>query len=60
MSTATPGRRVRVLMEIYDPALSQREAEMIVDLAEDLLRPWFSQATFSSYVEENPPADEVA
>jgi hypothetical protein len=55
----TPGHRLRVLAELYDPLLSEREA---VELAGDIkavLVERFANITVVTYVEANPPADEI-
>jgi hypothetical protein len=54
-----PGRRVRVLLEHYDPQASQEEAEAFASGVAADLRRSHPGAVVVTYVEENPPADEV-
>lgn len=55
----TPGRRVRVLLEYYDPQADQEEAEALARGVAAGLRRSYPGAVVVTYVEENPPADEL-
>ncbi|MFI6496867.1 hypothetical protein [Nonomuraea typhae] len=55
----TPGRRVRVLAELYDPDLSDAEAIKLVDGIAALLAEHYPAMELITYIESNPPADEL-
>ena len=55
----TPGRRVRVLAELYDPGLSDAQAVALADGIAKLLAEHYPAAELITYVEANPPADEL-
>lgn len=55
----TPGRRVRVLAELYDPRLSEDEARKLVDGIAALLAEHYPAVELITYIEANPPADEL-
>jgi hypothetical protein len=55
----TPGRRVRVLAELYDPDLSDAQARELVDGISALLAEHYPSVELITYVEANPPADEI-
>jgi hypothetical protein len=53
------GTRVRLLIEWYDPELTERQGNDLLSLAISKVGPIFPDATLHSYVETNPPDDEV-
>jgi hypothetical protein len=55
----TPGYRVRVLAECYDPDASPEGAYRLAESVSAVLRERFPHLTLVAYVEPNPPADEV-
>jgi hypothetical protein len=56
----TPGYRVRVLAEHYNPDASSEAASGLAEAVSAVLRGRFPHLTLVAYVEANPPADEVA
>lgn len=55
----TPGHRISVLAELYDPDLSGVQARELVDGIAALLAEQFPSFHLITYVEANPPADEL-
>lgn len=53
------GHRVRVLLEWYDPTYTEEQANQQLRLALDLVQRRFPTAVVQTYVERNPPDDEV-
>lgn len=56
----TPGRRVRILLEHYDPQMTENQAQVYLAAAREILDHCFPGKVVATYVEENPPADELA
>lgn len=55
----TPGRRVRVLAELYDPDLFDAQARELADGIAALLAKHYPSVELITYVEANPPVDEL-
>lgn len=57
--TRTPGYRARVLVEHYGPTQTAAQAEEWVSDVQAVLDERFPGAVVATYIEENPPADEL-
>lgn len=55
----TPGRRIRVLAELYDPGLSDAQAVALADGIAALLSEHYPKVELITYIEANPSADEL-
>lgn len=54
-----PAYRVRVLYEDYLPYSTEEVANFIAESVSDLLTEKFPEAKVVTYVEHNPPLDEI-
>lgn len=57
--SAVPGRRIRVLMEWFDAGMSGPDAETFLKSVLTDLEPRYGDAIVATYIEVNPPADEI-